>query len=430
MGQYCTYPDFKEIEKYTGVLRARNFEEFRRRLENAGMAEQAEAFFKDSGALAAFCYKLEIEAAQRSQMLAGYQLLDLQDFPGQGTALVGVLNALMEPKGIISQEEWNHFCAKTVVMAELPRFVYRTGEELTAKLLVAHYDAEPLPKGHLVAELIKKSQEAEPICVADIAISAEAGNNAAENGVVTLGSFCRKITDEEAAQYELLLTLYAGEEAEQRVICQNQYPLYVYPAVAEGTEGCEKAEVLKQLAAERLAVTADATEALKVLKQGGRVLYFPEKTKEGLEGSFCTDFWCYPMFRSISESMNRRVPIGTLGLTIQNQHKALAEFVCDTCSTPQWYGIVTQSESVNLSGTALKPIVQVIDNFERNHKLGLLFEASCCGGSLLVCSSRPWELTQDVAAAAFFASIRAYAVSESFCPKEVLTEAEFTNIFV
>ncbi|MFR6497101.1 MAG: hypothetical protein ACLUOF_12495, partial [Ruminococcus sp.] len=109
IGQYEVYPDFREIDKYTGPLKARNFEIFRFRLGAKGMLRQADKFFRCSGALAAACYKEEIEAAMRSQYIAGFQLLDLQDFSGQGTALVGMLDAFMDSKGLISPEEWRMF---------------------------------------------------------------------------------------------------------------------------------------------------------------------------------------------------------------------------------------------------------------------------------------------------------------------------------
>ena len=111
IGQYEVYPDFREIDKYTGPLKARNFEIFRFRLGAKGMLRQADKFFRCSGALAAACYKEEIEAAMRSQYIAGFQLLDLQDFSGQGTALVGMLDAFMDSKGLISPEEWRMFCS-------------------------------------------------------------------------------------------------------------------------------------------------------------------------------------------------------------------------------------------------------------------------------------------------------------------------------
>ena len=84
IGQYAIYPDFREIDKYTGVLKARNFEVFRERLEEKGMGDQAYDFFYASGKLSVQCYKEELEAAARSRLIAGYQILDIQDFPGHG----------------------------------------------------------------------------------------------------------------------------------------------------------------------------------------------------------------------------------------------------------------------------------------------------------------------------------------------------------
>lgn len=134
IGQYEVYPNFREIKKYTGPLKARNFEIFRERLAAKGMLSQAEDFFQCSGALAAACYKEEIEAAMRSQYVAGFQLLDLQDFSGQGTALVGMLDAFMESKGLITPEEWRMFCSDCVLLAQFPSYTLISGEMFTAKV--------------------------------------------------------------------------------------------------------------------------------------------------------------------------------------------------------------------------------------------------------------------------------------------------------
>ncbi|HOW32443.1 MAG TPA: beta-glycosidase, partial [Bacteroidales bacterium] len=119
IGQYQVYPDFKETMKYNGVLRARNLEVFGNRLKNAGMYELDSAFQKASGAWAAICYKAEMEAALRTYGMAGFQLLDLQDFPGQGTALVGILDAFMDSKNVVSREAWLQSCSDVVL---LPQF--------------------------------------------------------------------------------------------------------------------------------------------------------------------------------------------------------------------------------------------------------------------------------------------------------------------
>ncbi|MGD0200765.1 MAG: sugar-binding domain-containing protein, partial [Bryobacteraceae bacterium] len=139
IGEYQVASDFTEIGKYTGVLRARNLEAFRKRLEDRGLLNQAADFLQASGALSALCYREDIEAALRTRGFGGFQLLDLQDFPGQGTALVGMLNAFLESKGLIEPARWREFCSETVPLARLEKFTWTNSETLTAAVEVAHY---------------------------------------------------------------------------------------------------------------------------------------------------------------------------------------------------------------------------------------------------------------------------------------------------
>lgn len=143
IGQYAIYPDFREIDKYTGVLKARNFEVFRERLEEKGMGDQAYDFFYASGKLSVQCYKEELEAA-RSRLIASYQILDIQDFPGQGTALVGILDAFMDSKGLVTQEEWAGYCSDAILLAEFDKYIYTSGEEFKMKLAMRYYNPEKL----------------------------------------------------------------------------------------------------------------------------------------------------------------------------------------------------------------------------------------------------------------------------------------------
>ena len=102
MGQWCVYPNFDEVRKYTGPLKPKNFDIFRDSLAEHGMLDQWRDFLRASGKLQALCYKEEIEAALRTPGIGGFELLDLHDFPGQGTALVGVLDPFWESKGYIT----------------------------------------------------------------------------------------------------------------------------------------------------------------------------------------------------------------------------------------------------------------------------------------------------------------------------------------
>ncbi|HAR37930.1 MAG TPA: beta-galactosidase, partial [Porphyromonadaceae bacterium] len=108
-------------------------------MKQSGMGEQAEAFLKASGALAALCYREEIEMALRTPDFGGFQLLDLQDYPGQGTALVGILDAFMESKGVVSREKWTEFCRDIVPLARFPKYCWYNDEVFTAKIQIAHY---------------------------------------------------------------------------------------------------------------------------------------------------------------------------------------------------------------------------------------------------------------------------------------------------
>lgn len=107
-------------------------------------------------------------------------------------------------------------------------------------------------------------------------------------------------------------------------------------------------------------------EKLKhAVAEGRKVLFFGTGIREEytIPGTYCTDFWCYPMFASISESMNRPKPVGMMGLYIQSEHLALAEFVTEEYETPQWWDIITDAKAAILDGTDIEPIVWVIDNF-------------------------------------------------------------------
>lgn len=144
IGQYCVYPNFKEIKKYTGVLKPKNFEIFQESLQANNLEHLADSFLLASGKLQTIMYKTEIEAALRTSNLAGFQLLDLHDFPGQGTALVGVLDPFWEEKGYVTPEEYSHFSNITVPLARLKKYVFTEGETMTAKIEVAHFGEKPL----------------------------------------------------------------------------------------------------------------------------------------------------------------------------------------------------------------------------------------------------------------------------------------------
>ena len=200
-------------------------------------------------------------------------------------------------------------------------------------------------------------------------------------------------------------------------IC-NKYILWVYP----NTENSQP---------ENVTVTSDWNNAKTALEAGGRVLFTPENLNDenSVEGTYCTDFWNYPMFRSISESMKKPVPVGTLGLLIDSKHPSLAEFPSETYSTAQWYDIVNRSRTVILDGTDIDPIVRTIDNCERNHSLGTVFEVKTGGGSLLVCSAKLDGENSPLPCSQLLKSLTDYAASDSFKPVQTADISVLDNIF-
>ena len=87
------YPDYREIAKYTGVLYPYNMEVFRDRLARVGMSEQGGRFLSRFRAVGSRTLQGRHRNGLRTEGLAGFQLLDLQDYPGQGSAYVGILDA-------------------------------------------------------------------------------------------------------------------------------------------------------------------------------------------------------------------------------------------------------------------------------------------------------------------------------------------------
>ncbi len=160
--------------------------------------------------------------------------------------------------------------------------------------------------------------------------------------------------------------------------------------------------------------STDSSEAKKLLSEGKTILIVPdlERLSENnfIKGFYCQDFWCYPMFRSISESMNKPIPVGTMGLLIDNSHPALSQFPCEVFSTEQWWEIVENSKSEILDNCYKDKniIVRTIDNFERNHQLGMLYEYEQDGGKVVVCNCDFDKLSQSAAGKQFIKSVIDY----------------------
>ncbi len=77
----------------------------------------------------------------------------------------------------------------------------------------------------------------------------------------------------------------------------------------------------------------------------------------------------------------------------------------------------------------LRPIVHVIDNFERNQRLGVLFECRVGSGKLLVCSCNLLDQQDRPEVRQFLASLLKYAGSEKFQPTHEVSVSLLQGMF-
>ncbi len=398
IGQWCVYPDFDEIPKYSGYFKPHNFEIFQETARRNGLLPQAKDFLMASGKLQTLAYKHDIEAALRTPGFGGFQLLDLHDFPGQGTALVGVLNAFWDSKGYVTPSEYARFSGPVVPLAEMKKMVWEARETWEAKLLLSHFGPAPL-NGLTPTWTLSDGETV-------IAEGLLPARDLAAGALYELGSIQVPL-DQVKAPARLTLTVGARGEA-----FSNDWNLFVYPS---------KTEVIQP---ENVTVTHSLDEALAALDQGGRVLWTPpaaaiaDDSERPLIAGFSSIFW--------NTAWTNWNPPHTLGILCHPHHPALADFPTEFHSDWQWWELQQDARPFILTKHhALRPVVQVIDDWMTNRKLGYVFEAKLGRGSLLACA---FDLESDPenrpVARQMRASLLAYMTGDGFAPSLVMTTAD------
>lgn len=427
IGQYEFMPDFHEIGLYTGVLQPENMKIFRERMEEKGLLCHADDYFRASGKLAAACYKLELEAAFRSANLSGFQLLDIKDYSGQGTALVGILNAFNINKGAITREDWRMFCSDAVLLPTLDSFVMRGGDCVSSEVKLRYYRPEKLTNVRLKAAWYMKKQAGDyNTGLREVTVQTLDCAEITGRGLLTLGTIELKVPEcDNNAEYVLRFSLTSDNAGD----IVNAYDVFVYEDCTDGRDCFCVVNSLNlngtrhSYQSENVCITSDNNAALEEWNKGESVLLFvkPDSTlpDSTLKGEYCTDFWCYPMFRSISEGAGKPVPVGTMGLLIDTKHPALAGFACEEYTTAQWYQIVMHSAPRILDriqeAKDIKPIVRMMDNFERNHNLGLIYEVTRGNAKMLVCEADLLTLKEEYPEAmCLYRSLVNYVQSDAF----------------
>ena len=359
VGQWVAYPDFDVIKKFTGFMHPGNYEIFRDSAAAHGVLEQNKQFAWASGRFQLECYKEEIEANLRTPGLAGVQLLDLHDYTGQGTALVGLLDPFWESKGYTTPEEFRKFCNSVVPLARLKQRVFTTAEKMEAPVEVANFSASALTNAESTWEI----RDANGNTVAHDSFSTATipiGKN------VALGKISADLAKlPSPAAYSLVVRVRSGSET-----FKNDWNFWLYPAQISETV---PASVL---------VTGSWDDAQKKLDTGGKVLFLPRNADLD---------WSSPPLARVPVFWNALMgPTWSrmLGLWCDTNHAALAEFPTAPNCDWHWTELLHNTRAVNLDHLAekLRPIVSAIDDWNRNDKLALIFEARVGSGKLLVCS--------------------------------------------
>lgn len=397
MGQYCVYPDFKEIERYTGHLKARNFEIFRDSAKANGVLDLADEFLRASGLLQVLCYKEDIEAALRTPGIGGYQLLDLHDFPGQGTALVGVLNAFWEEKGYVTPVEYRRFSGATVPLIRAPRVVVARGA-LEIPVDLAHYGAAPLTGTEPAWSL--KDASGKTIVEGRLPKGSFPVGRSLDIGKIRLDLASLAVP----ANYKLEITLPG-------TLAVNDWPITVFPPKADPAPpaGVSFADQLTPA----LAARAAAGETL--------VIAHPWLGHDGPIGSFTPVFWNRQWFGSQATR--------TLGIQCDPKHPALDGFPSEDHTTWAWKDILDRSRCIKLSSGDLAPVVRWIDDWNTNDPLALIAEACVGKGRVILCAA---DLSRDLdnrpAARQLRRSLLDYAASPQFAPKATMAPERLTAL--
>lgn len=412
-GQWCAFPDFSEIEKYKGVTRAGNFEIFRDILAENGMADRARSFLMASGKLQTLCYKYEIERTLRTPRYAGFQLLSLNDYSGQGTALVGLTNVFFEEKGYVTPKEFREFCSDIVPLASFPKFVYSNDETFECQLQLNQYSGDTLNNAVVNWEL-KEEQEVQGVHASNLMLKSSSFklSDPITAGLTDVGTISVPLSDITKATKLTLTVSVPGTEA------RNHWEIWVYPKVQDVDFG----DVY-------VTDTLDA-KALKKLKKGGKVLVCAAgKVSYGREVKqyFTPVFW--------NTSWFKMRPPHTTGIYVEENHPAFRLFPTEYHSNMQWWELVNKAQVMQLTDfpADFQPLVQSIDTWFVSRKIGMLIEANVSlgkkAGRLMMTSMDLLNNDSRPVARQMLLSLLAYMNSADFQPKHTIALQNISDLF-
>lgn len=410
-GQWCAFPDLKERNQYTGVYKAKNFDIFSDLLHDHGMGSMADKFLFASGKLQTLAYKYEIERNLRTKDYAGFFLLGLNDYSGQGTALVGPLNVFWREKGYVTASEWRDFCSSLVPLAKFPKFIFSTSDTIRIPVEVYHAGEVDLHQTQTTYFISSGTDTVASGMLHEGEIPI--GKNFPLGTVTYIPS---SITNPGKFTLTVRVQTDRADEDEGRVSeTENHWDFWVYPPVN-----------LSDPSSVYISDVLDA-KVMKVLQSGGKVLLTAAgKIKYGddVKQTYLPVFW--------NTSWFKMRPPHTTGAYIQSLHPVFSEFPTDDWQNLNWWELVNKAQVMNLSEFPkdYQPIVQPIDTWHISRKLGMLLEARVLHGKLLMTTiDITHDLSHRLVARQLRKSILDYMVSDRFQPTLTLSPKIIEQLF-
>ena len=354
-GQWCVFPDLKERSQYVGVYKAKNFDIFEDLLRDHGMGNMAEKFLHSSGKLQTLAYKYELERNLRTKDYAGFQLLGLNDYSGQGTALVGPLNVFWREKGYVDGKTWRQFCSSVVPLAKFPKFIYTNAETLQVPVELYNASGKAIEHARSTYTIYQGEEIVSQGELSKVKTWPQGKN-------IELGRINYDLSDVKGPAQLTLKVDIDGHE--------NQWDFWVYPEQVD-------MKVPKDI---HITDTLDA-QAEKILAKGGKVLLLAAgKIKYGsdIKQTYLPVFW--------NTSWFKMRPPHTTGAYIDTKHPLFAYFPSDDWTNLNWWELVNRAQVMNFSELPkdYQSPIQPIDTWHISRKLGMMIEAQIGKGRLLM----------------------------------------------
>ena len=412
VGQFEVLPDFEELESFHGISDPVNLKLIKKRVEERGLLPTWKKYVEATGELSRLAYREEIEAAMRTRELSGISLLGLQDFPGQGTALVGMMNSHLEPKpyDFARPERFREFFQECRILVKLPHYTYEAGERLIAEVVAANFGKGNIEGVFCWTLAEKKSVSENGNC--------EPAEIKSKNTVIATGedteiTICRPGSYTEVGSLDIPLDFVEKNTALTLKVrigdCISAYPIWVYrkttPVCPENVYETRAFDV----------------KTREILQNGGRVYLSPDADKESLPNSiktqFTTDFWSVGTFADQE---------GGMGQLIDTEHPIFKEFPTDFHTDWQWW-IMATKRAVILPHP-MKTIITEMDSYAFLRPMAQMIEFRCLKGKVLLSTMELHKSQQYPEARALQASIYTYLSGENFEPAEEITEEELSML--